>query len=208
MYTNQESDFQDHQAILKDTQAEGDLVGAENEAESTAAAPATKKRAAPASSPPAEPPVSDRKKRVRIASEAKDVSSEASDMPSEKSSIEPPTSVVLTDTQFKQLMPPNDSTQSISSTQSPPDPIQQFSSPARDSLAKSIAVAKTAGTSKLAKGVQIKLVNGEEVLGVDTDSGSEDGLEPERTQGIVQDADTVDDVEVGSSVERWGCVLM
>lgn len=122
------------------------------------------------------------------------------------------------DAQFRALLPTtNDSSQGTTSTgpgQSQLDPIQQFSSPDRSSLLKSKVAAKANGTSNLAKGVHTLLVDGQEVLGVDSDSGSEGGLENEQESAISQviDADVVDNilapVEVGSSVEKWGCMLM
>lgn len=123
-----------------------------------------------------------------------------------------------TDLQFRALLPnTNDSSQSTTSTglgQSQQDPIQQFPSPDRVSLNGSKVAATTAGPSKLAKGVHTVVVDGEEVLGVDTDSEGEGGLEPEpvKSQDIAMDADIVDEilapVEVGSLVEKWGCTLM
>jgi hypothetical protein len=123
-----------------------------------------------------------------------------------------------TDAQFRALLPnANDSSQSTTSTapgQSQSDPIQQFVSPDRVSHNKSVIAAFAAGPSKLAKGVHILVVDGEEVLGVDTDSGSEEGLDPEseKSQDVAMDADVVDDIlasfEVGKLVEKWGCMLM
>jgi len=123
-----------------------------------------------------------------------------------------------TDAQFRALLPnTNDGSQSTTSTapgQSQSDPIQQFMSPDRNSHDKSVIAAIAAGPSKLAKGVHILVVDGEEVLGVDTDSGSEGGLDPEseKNQDVAMDADVVDEIlasfEVGSLEEKWGCMLM
>jgi hypothetical protein len=123
-----------------------------------------------------------------------------------------------TDAQFRALLPDaNDSSQGTTSTapeESQSDPIQQFMSPDRVSHNKSVIAAIAAGPSKLAKGVHILVVDGEEVLGVDTDSGSEEGLDPEseKRHDVAMDADVVDDIlasfEVCSLVQKWGCMLM
>ena len=122
------------------------------------------------------------------------------------------------DSQFRALLPgSSESSQITTSTgpgQSQSDPIQQFISPDRVSHRKSAVSAITAGPSKLAKGVRVLVVDGEEVLGVDTDSESEGGPDPESAQkhDVATDADVVDEIlasfQVGSLVGNWGCMLM
>jgi hypothetical protein len=202
----------------------------------------TNKRSAPASSPPADQAANGRQKRVRIDTTAASIDPPVDSLDkstnrvrqNEATSSRP--QEVLTSAkkiakvgkslgsvpvpspaQFRALLPNTmtDSPQSTSSTGpglSQPDPIQQFSSPVRDSLNKS-KIAVKAGSSNLAKGVQTRIVNGEEVLAVDSDSGDEGGeVAQERTQDVLMDTETVDEilapVEVCSLVDKWGCRLM
>lgn len=112
-----------------------------------------------------------------------------------------------TDSEFRELLrSAKSSSQSSGSTgagQSQPDPIRQFSSPARDSLNKSRFA--NAGHSSLAKSVRIRMINGEEVLAVDSDSEAEGGSEPEQSEDINRETEIVDDIlatsEVRSSVD-------
>lgn len=108
-----------------------------------------------------------------------------------------------TDSEFRALLSGiNDSSQSSGSiglAQTQLDPILQFSSPTRDSLTRS-KVAR-AGPSNLAKGVRPRMVDGEEVLGVDSDSEGEVGSDSDPSQDIHMETEIVDEilapVEVG-----------
>lgn len=165
----------------------------------------TNKRAAPASSPPADQATGSRQKRVRIDPVASSMKpseagpSKPKSAPKQSNAItEPVDSGVSTGkdaagnkslgpvpvpsaSQFRSLLAGNDSSQSTASTGpglSQLDPIQQFSSPARDSLNQSKIVKSAmeasakAATATKAK-VQKKMINGEEVLGVESDSEDE-----------------------------------
>jgi len=166
----------------------------------------TNKRAAPASSPLVDQATGSRQKRVRIDPVASSMKpseagpSKPKSTPKQSNAItEPVDSDISTGkdaagskplgsvpvpsaSQFRSLLAGNDFSQSTTSTGpglSQLDPIQQFSSPARDSLnqfpgAKSAieAFAKAATAFTAAK-VQKKMVNGEEVLGVESDSEDE-----------------------------------
>jgi hypothetical protein len=158
--------------------------------------PQTNKRAAPASSPLTDQSPGPKQKRVRIdpvvssmkpseAGQCKPKSAQKAKAKSGTEAVEsdPASSSqslgpvpVPSASQFRALIAGNDSSQSTISTGpglSQLDPIQQFSSPARDSLnpSKSTTAEKSALSSK----VQKKIVNGEEVLGVESDSEEEAG---------------------------------
>jgi len=190
----------------------------------------THKRAAPASSPPADQATGSRQKRVRIDPVASSMKpseagpSKPKSAPKQSNATTEPVDSdfstgkdavgskslgpvpVPSASQFRSLLAGNDSFQSTASTGpglSQLDPIQQFSSPARDSLNQSkhvkSAMEPSAKAVNVAKAkVQKKMVNGEEVLGVESDS--EDEMDQSQSES---------GPEVGTKVDYLArCLLM